>query len=222
MMANSSSLMKLQYPHHYKTKFDLFWNKTPRKFSRAGVFPYFIENEKVYFVLSVDALTDELSDFGGKVARFENDWKITASRELKEESCNVFGISSKKLDSSIFTHDGFNVYGFLELEGFSNEKFHSVSSHFENVLNELKKSKARSQLLETSRLCVVEHSEMVGALQQSTSKVWQYIKHFFSNGDNWPNEENFIKKDLSKKESKCTIAKDIKNVYIFRPEMCAW
>ncbi len=59
---------------------------------RAGVIPYVIINDNIYFLLGIDRLTKELTDFGGGVKIFENTLG-GAIREFKEETNTIFGNS---------------------------------------------------------------------------------------------------------------------------------
>ena len=62
---------------------------------RAGVIPFTIKNNHLYFLLGIDRGTRELSDFGGGVKMSET-MVDAAYRELLEESCKLFcGVISK-------------------------------------------------------------------------------------------------------------------------------
>ena len=67
-----------------------------KRFSRAGIIPYTIVNNKKYFCLGVDSMYGTLTDFGGGVKRYEN-FVEAACRELEEESLGIFNFTSKEL-----------------------------------------------------------------------------------------------------------------------------
>lgn len=56
---------------------------------RAGVIPYTIKDNRLYFLLGIDRRTRELTDFGGG-AKLEETMSEAALRELHEESCEIF------------------------------------------------------------------------------------------------------------------------------------
>lgn len=57
---------------------------------RAGVIPYTIAFNRVYFLMGVDRGTHELTDFGGGIKNGESPVQA-ALRELGEETCGLFG-----------------------------------------------------------------------------------------------------------------------------------
>ncbi len=65
-------------------------NPEELKTSRAGVIPYVIINNSIYFLLGVDNRTKELTDFGGGVKASENSIE-GAIREFREETNSIFG-----------------------------------------------------------------------------------------------------------------------------------
>lgn len=67
-----------------------------KRFTRAGIIPYTIINNKKYFCLGVDAMYGTLTDFGGGVKRYEH-FVEAACRELEEESLGIFNFTSKEL-----------------------------------------------------------------------------------------------------------------------------
>src|SRR3989304_3199471 len=64
---------------------------------RAGVIPFTIKNNRLYFLLGVYRDTGELTDFGGGVKTSESIIDA-AYRELFEESCKIFDDSILKTD----------------------------------------------------------------------------------------------------------------------------
>jgi len=81
----------------------LYNNKvvTSNSITRAGVIPYTIENNRLYFLMGIDRKTRELTDFGGGAK--SNESMVQAGfRELAEESCEIFTghITMKNLLSS--------------------------------------------------------------------------------------------------------------------------
>jgi len=59
------------------------------KTSRAGVIPYVIFKNKLYFLLGVDFRSGELTDFGGGV-KYDETALEGAFREFEEETHNIF------------------------------------------------------------------------------------------------------------------------------------
>ena len=56
--------------------------------ARAGVLPFTIRNEYIYFLLAVDCGTQEYCDFGGGRKKYETSLS-TSLREFKEETRNI-------------------------------------------------------------------------------------------------------------------------------------
>lgn len=62
---------------------------TNTKTLRAGVIPYVVINNSIYFLLGIDTKSKELTDFGGGVKKSENSLD-GAIREFKEETSDIF------------------------------------------------------------------------------------------------------------------------------------
>jgi hypothetical protein len=67
-----------------------------KRFSRSGIIPYTIINNKKFFCLGVDTTYGTLTDFGGGVKKYEN-FVEAACRELEEESLGIFNFTSTEL-----------------------------------------------------------------------------------------------------------------------------
>lgn len=57
--------------------------------NRAGAIPYIVEGDTIHFCLGEDALSKQLTDFGGGVAMSETSLE-GGLRELREESLDIF------------------------------------------------------------------------------------------------------------------------------------
>ncbi len=62
---------------------------------RAGVIPFTVKNNSLYFLLGIDRGTRELTDFGGGVKSAET-MVDGALREFTEESCEIFSSTITK------------------------------------------------------------------------------------------------------------------------------
>ena len=69
----------------------------PKNTTRSGVIPYIIKDSQLFFLLGVDRVTLDLTDFGGGIKAKES-VVDAAFRELCEESCGLFGETIKKDD----------------------------------------------------------------------------------------------------------------------------
>lgn len=68
-----------------------FYNRQPHKTQmRAGILPYTIYQNRLYFGFGIDNQTSDLTDFGGGVQIKDNDPINAAIREFREESLGVF------------------------------------------------------------------------------------------------------------------------------------
>lgn len=70
------------------------------RFARAGVVPFTIINNTTYYCFAVDAVYNQLTDFGGGVKTSES-IILAALRELKEESLDYFDFTSSE-DQQLF------------------------------------------------------------------------------------------------------------------------
>lgn len=64
--------------------------KSVNKPVRAGVIPYTVAFNHVYFLMGVDRGSGELTDFGGGIKNGESTIQA-ALREFREETCGLFG-----------------------------------------------------------------------------------------------------------------------------------
>lgn len=72
---------------------------------RAGIIPFSIIGNTVFVCLGVDAETGKFGDFGGGIEEGESVFD-TASRELEEESCGIFNITSSNVEKNYLFHTG--------------------------------------------------------------------------------------------------------------------
>jgi hypothetical protein len=86
------------------------------RFQRAGVIPFVVEDDEIYYCMGVDAKYGELTDFGGCIGDRESALDA-ALRELEEESLGVFNFRDsctkeiiQKTSVAIYNDIGVVVY----------------------------------------------------------------------------------------------------------------
>lgn len=88
-----------------------------RNMRRAGVVPFVVINESIYYLLGRDSRSSQLTDFGGSIEekdeRSRNPFITAAGRELREESLNFYGIN---LRGSVAVFNGESGIIFKDLE----------------------------------------------------------------------------------------------------------
>jgi len=68
---------------------------------RAGVIPFTIYDNRLYFLMGIDRATGELTDFGGH-SKMTETIAETALRELTEETCEIFKDDLRMAQSCLF------------------------------------------------------------------------------------------------------------------------
>lgn len=77
---NNSMDVSFSKPHRQKTN-------SYKKFFSAGILPFSIKNDKIYFLLGKDSNEEKWSDFGGRSEeKDQGRWEMTAAREFYEET----------------------------------------------------------------------------------------------------------------------------------------
>lgn len=84
----------------------LMSNLCHMKQKRAGVIPYIIVENKIYFCFGIDGKSGEYTDFGGPSASFDGDITDTALRTLRDKSFGIFRVYTRHL----FREDTFFVF----------------------------------------------------------------------------------------------------------------
>ena len=206
------------YPRYYITNFNLRYGFNDRvNYKRAGVLPYFVEDNELYFILSIDTHTKQYSDFGGKKNRDDTHWCITAKRELFEESCSILDLHVDDLKRSINVTDEFNVYCFPNLEKMNLNKFELTKNYYLKLRKRMILENISSHFFETEDLYIMKYNEFKTELEKDNSKckIWPYIKDFFSSGKNLPTKDELI---LNKTIKKNFIGEGLKKIDIIEYE----
>jgi len=141
------------------------------KTQRSGIIPFTIMNKSIYFLLGIDNVSKELTDFGGGVKKTEN--AITgAFREFQEETNNIFEnkISIGMCKSSVAITDE-NKMTIIFLKIYLNffEK--------ENVLKTFQKNKPFCQ--EIDQLVWMHEQNFRNIIKYNTGNLmWKRIQRF--------------------------------------------
>lgn len=109
-----------------------------RVFRRSGVIPFtYIKNNdnimEKFFCMGIDAKFGTLTDFGGGVKKYET-FAAAASRELSEESLNVFNFTPESIyNCSVGVYDSNMIIMFLHIKVDNPNKI--VEDFFKNFSN---------------------------------------------------------------------------------------
>ncbi len=106
-----------------------------KRFQRAGIIPYIIENGIKYYCMGIDTKFKNLTDFGGGCGKSEY-FLQAAIRELNEESLGIFNISDfdEVKRSSSCTYDDTVIVVFYELKDIDKNK---IILEFNKRLNDI-------------------------------------------------------------------------------------
>jgi hypothetical protein len=88
-------------------------NLSDPKYKRAGIIPFCVQNNVIFFAFGVENGVAALADFGGHREKYDTDLLDTAIREYREESLNVFGIFTRDNLLSCFVLEGKDTLEFL-------------------------------------------------------------------------------------------------------------
>jgi len=150
---------------------------------RAGVIPFTIKDNRLYFLLGIDRKTRELTDFGGGAK--SNETMVQAGfRELMEESCEIFAgnVSIKNLlNSPAILNEAKNaIIFFLKIDStwlnFAEQKFAKNQQIFSDIS---------------------KHNELIGikwvedkyfreiAFNRKNQCMWRRVQNILISSTNW-------------------------------------
>jgi len=169
----------------YESRFinghELHYSTTPAV--RAGVIPYTIYNNQLYFLLGIDRKTRELTDFGGGVKSTEGLLEA-AYRELHEETCGMFAgrvtrqhlqnsllLLTKKRDTGIF---------FLYIDPRWTEVAERVFSANQQKLNSIKKY---NELIGIKWIRQTDFHKI--AFDRNSRCMWRRIQNILHDNTTW-------------------------------------
>lgn len=144
-------------------------------FIRAGIIPYTIQKNELYFLLGRDRKTLELTDFGGGIRKTESLFD-GALRELHEESCCIFQdvITPEVLSNSIaMTNQSLShVVFFVEV---SNNWLLTANRLFRKSINEHHKK----EFLENISIMWIHWKKLFYIVRTDSSpKLWEKLRRF--------------------------------------------
>ncbi len=150
---------------------------------RAGVIPFTIKNNHLYFLLGIDRGTRELTDFGGGVKASES-MVDAAYRELLEESCKLFysDISKNDVTSSvaITNHVQNTAIFFVYIDSGWLQR---AESEFNNYQRRLVGVKKYNELIGVK--WVKEQDFEMIAFDKCNQCMWRRIQNILCENTNW-------------------------------------
>lgn len=155
---------------------------------RAGVIPFTIKNNYLYFLLGIDRETRELTDFGGGVKITES-MVDAAYREFFEESCRLFcnDISKNDVTRSVAITNGvqntaiFFVY-------IDSTWLQRAESEFNGCQRKLPKVKKYNELIGVKWVNEQDFKSM--AFDKCNQCMWKRIQNILCENTSW-NELRF-------------------------------
>lgn len=163
---------------------------TKRGQVRAGVIPYTIKDNQVYFLLGIDRRTRELTDFGGGVKSDETILEA-AQRELGEETCKLFGntVTKKHLRYSpaVCNTNRDTAILFLLIDPMWIDYAEELFSNFQGNYNNIKK-----------------HTELIG-VKWVTEKYFQKVAFNRRVQCMWRRIQNLLRLNTSWCDLRCTL-----------------
>jgi ADP-ribose pyrophosphatase YjhB (NUDIX family) len=144
-------------------------------FIRAGIIPYTIKNNELFFLLARDRKTLELTDFGGGIKKNETLFSA-AIRELNEESCCIFQniITPDTLSTSIAitNHSFTHVIFFVEV---SNTWLLTANKFFRNSISSFQ----QKEFLENVSILWIHWKKLFYIIRTNSSpKLWEKLRRF--------------------------------------------
>jgi len=119
---------------------DIDWKDA--KFIRAGIIPYTIINNIVFFAFALESNLASIADFGGHRESFEKDALDSAIREYAEESLNVFGILNRDIVQDNYVIEGEDTAQILL--PISPNNLYNYSISFKNLIKDDIKHEAQN------------------------------------------------------------------------------
>lgn len=153
--------------------------------ARAGVIPYTIHNERLFFLMGVDRRYGDFTDFGGGVKRTES-LLDGAYREFTEESCKMFAgtVSKQTLLSSQAITDRFRTVAIFFVY-VPPEWLSTAPKRFEECHEELQHIKKHNELSEVYWLEQQPFRSQV--FGDTPSRVWEKTRTTIRSGSTWEN-----------------------------------
>jgi hypothetical protein len=149
-------------------------------YSRAGILPYIIHQEKRYYLFGVDRDYLTLLDFGGHRESYETKPLITALREMKEESHGLIKINMiSKIEEPIIRcfKNSYN-YEYLVLLNITLDDLYLITRKFETD-NKLYSENE----LEHISLLIMREDDLINTLKYGKDNFYPIIKstllHYF-------------------------------------------
>ena len=150
---------------------------------RAGVIPYTIRDQRLYFLLGIDRRTRELTDFGGGVKITETMVK-GALREFDEESCKMFGnsITEEHLTESpaVTNHDRNIAIFFVNIDS---KWLDDAEIEFVNKQKELGDMKKHNELIGVK--WVSQENFRLIAFNRKSQCMWKRIQNILCWNTSW-------------------------------------
>jgi hypothetical protein len=132
---------------------------------RGGVIMYIVENNTLYFGFGVDAIYNELTDFGGHLDRSDKNVIEGALRECREESLGVLNYTYKNVLNDLILYDD-KMAILLVL---TNESMDKINLNFKKKLTLRKK-------VEVNDIVWLSLDELKHELTISHGKIYNRVK----------------------------------------------
>ncbi len=150
---------------------------------RAGVIPFTVRDNHIYFLLGIDRRTRELTDFGGGVKSTET-MVEGALREFYEESCKIFGdiITKSDLEKSMAVTNATRDTAIIFLH-VNSSWIDIAETKFKRSQQELSNIKKHNELIGIK--WVVDQYFRLIAFNRRSQCMWRRIQNMLCSHTTW-------------------------------------
>lgn len=160
-----------------------FCYKKKNRLSRAGVIPFTIKNDTVYFLMGIDRKTGEYTDFGGGVKNHET-FVSCAIRELSEESCELFtGVITEQVLKNSFAVANRNKTNVIFFPFINSEYLGKAPVQFKIAHDKLSHMKKYNELAAVRWLTEKQFIDI--AYCRNPNCMWEKVKLMFRQNIFW-------------------------------------
>lgn len=161
-------------------------NQSIKDRKRAGIIPVTIKDEKYWFLLGIEYISREYTDFGGTLHKGET-FSQGALREFEEETCGIITLTSNLNNVFTIQNDHCQIYFPIV----SNDLLISISERFKRAQAKVPKSvKKCYEIVNISWVDFETFTQMV--YTPNDKRMWNVLKTFLRNNSNKEQLKNML------------------------------
>lgn len=171
-------MVATNFKYTSKSQLNSTRNHTIKERKRAGIIPMTRKDEKYWFLLGIEYISREYTDFGGALHKGET-FIQGALREFEEETCGIITLSSNLADTLVIQNDHCQVY----FPMVSNDLLTGISDRFKRA--QAKVPKAVKKCYEIVNIAWVDFDTFTKMIYDPNDKrMWSILKTFLRNNSN--------------------------------------